>query len=52
LGCSEKARTRLGWKPRVSFDDLVVLMVDSDMELARRELVLREAGHATSLHHS
>jgi GDPmannose 4,6-dehydratase len=52
LGSSEKARTRLGWKPRVSFDDLVALMVDSDLELARRELVLREAGHATGIHHA
>jgi GDPmannose 4,6-dehydratase len=52
LGSSEKARSRLGWKPRVSFDDLVALMVDSDLELARRELVLREAGHATGIHHA
>jgi GDPmannose 4,6-dehydratase len=49
LGCSDKARAQLGWKPRVSFDELVALMVDADMELALREQVLRDAGHAAGL---
>jgi len=49
LGSSEKARTKLGWQPKVSFDELVALMVDADMELARRELVLRDAGHEIGL---
>jgi GDPmannose 4,6-dehydratase len=40
LGAAEKARRRLGWKPRVSFDGLVAMMVDADLELARRERVL------------
>jgi hypothetical protein len=29
----------------VSFDELVAMMVDADLELARREQVLIEAGH-------
>ena len=37
LGRSTKARERLGWRPRVSFDGLVAMMVDADLELARRE---------------
>ena len=45
LGRSTKARTRLGWKPRVSFDELVAMMVDADLDHARREQVLIEAGH-------
>jgi GDPmannose 4,6-dehydratase len=45
LGSAAKARRQLGWKPRVSFDELVALMVDSDLELARREQVLIAAGH-------
>lgn len=27
-----KARTRLGWTPKVSFDELVTMMVDADLE--------------------
>jgi GDPmannose 4,6-dehydratase len=43
LGSSEKARRQLGWKPRVSFDELVSLMVDADLELAHKERVLLAA---------
>jgi GDPmannose 4,6-dehydratase len=32
LGDPSKARTRLGWSPRVGFKELVRLMVDADME--------------------
>ncbi len=45
LGTAAKARAKLGWKPRVSFDELVAMMVDADYELARREQVLIDAGH-------
>ena len=45
LGTSKKARQKLGWKPRVSFDELVEMMVDADLELARKEQVLVAAGH-------
>ena len=44
-GDSSKARSRLGWKPRVSFEQLVTMMVDHDLELARQERTLSEAGH-------
>ena len=44
LGCASKAREKLGWRPRVSFDALVGMMVDADMELARREQALLAAG--------
>ena len=33
LGNSSKARKQLGWEPKVSFDELVGMMVDSDIEL-------------------
>jgi GDPmannose 4,6-dehydratase len=32
-GDSTKARTKLGWKPKVSFNQLVKMMVDSDLKL-------------------
>ncbi len=33
IGDASKAREQLGWEPRTSFEDLVRLMVDSDLEL-------------------
>jgi GDPmannose 4,6-dehydratase len=37
LGDSSKAKKNLGWKPKVSFKDLVRIMVEADLELAKRE---------------
>lgn len=45
LGDASKARRVLGWAPQVRFDDLVDRMVASDLELARREQILKDAGH-------
>ena len=36
-GDASKARERLGWKPTLSFVELVHMMVDHDLELAARE---------------
>ncbi len=49
LGDSTKARKALGWKPRVSFKELVRMMVEHDMELARQERTLLTAGHTFAL---
>jgi GDPmannose 4,6-dehydratase len=45
LGDASKARQRLGWQPKVSFEELVRLMVEHDLELARQEQTLATAGH-------
>ena len=45
MGDASKARTKLGWKPNIGFEQLVKMMVDHDIELAKRELLLRDAGH-------
>ena len=37
IGDPSKARCDLGWEPRVKFEELVHIMVDADMEEARRE---------------
>ena len=42
LGDPTKARTILGWEPKVSFKELVKIMVDSDMRLAEREQRTRQ----------
>jgi len=44
LGDATKAREVLGWRPNVDFRGLVRMMVDADMELARREQVLKDSG--------
>ncbi|CAD5184803.1 unnamed protein product [Musa acuminata subsp. malaccensis] len=44
-GDSTKARKALGWKPKVGFQDLVKMMVDHDLEIAKREKVLVDAGY-------
>ena len=43
LGDSSKAQGELGWKPKTSFDQLVKMMVDHDLELARQERILKAA---------
>ena len=40
LGDSSKAQKELGWKPKTSIDELVKMMVDEDIKLAKREKVL------------
>src|SRR5580692_2577885 len=45
-GDPAKARDVLGWKPRVSFPELVKMMVEHDIELARRERTVNQAGFA------
>jgi GDPmannose 4,6-dehydratase len=45
LGDPAKATKQLGWKPKVSFEELADMMVDADLDLAAREKTLRDAGH-------
>lgn len=37
IGDAERAREELGWEPSVSFDEMVQMMVDSDIELLKQE---------------
>ena len=48
-GDASKAREALGWRPEVSFEELVTMMVDADLELARQERVLKDHGHELPL---
>jgi GDPmannose 4,6-dehydratase len=43
IGDSTKAREKLGWRHKVSFDALVAEMVQADLELVRQEAGLRAA---------
>jgi GDPmannose 4,6-dehydratase len=44
-GDASKARQQLGWQPRVGFKELVTMMVQHDLDLAKREGILRSAGY-------
>ncbi|PYP86064.1 MAG: GDP-mannose 4,6-dehydratase [Blastocatellia bacterium AA13] len=43
LGDPAKARASLRWEPKTTFKELVGMMVDSDLKLARRERLLADA---------
>ncbi|MFN0131399.1 MAG: GDP-mannose 4,6-dehydratase [Phycisphaerales bacterium] len=45
LGDPTKAKRQLGWNPKTSVEHLAAMMVDADVERARREKTLRDAGH-------
>ena len=51
LGDATKARTVLGWEPKVSFEQLVAEMVDSDLELARRDAAMTQQGFKVANSH-
>ena len=45
-GDPAKGRRILGWEPKTNIRALATMIVDSDLKLAQRELLLRESGHA------
>ena len=50
LGDNTKARAQLGWEPRTSFEQLVDMMVESDLALARQEQIVRQMAIDTKKH--
>ena len=51
LGDATRARTRLGWTPKIGFEQLVADMVAGDLEHARRDAVIAREGFKTYRHH-
>jgi len=47
LGDATKARSKLGWQPQISFDELVREMVAADLILARRDAAVAREGFQT-----
>ncbi len=45
LGDATRARTRLGWQPKVTFEKLIDMMIAADMEIAEKEKTLLDAGY-------
>ena len=48
IGDPSKARTQLGWEPKVRFKELVKIMVEADLKLAEHEKVVAEASKGLS----
>jgi GDPmannose 4,6-dehydratase len=51
LGDATKAREKLGWKPRTTFEALVKEMVKEDLSAAQRETLVRQHGYKTPERH-
>jgi len=51
LGDASKAARKLGWRPEVSFQDLVREMVAEDLVLAKRDATIAKAGFKTYRYH-
>ena len=50
LGDSSKAKKKLNWSPKISFKELVKEMVQSDLEIAKRDQLIKDSGFKTSNH--
>ena len=44
VGDASKAREKLGWVPRTSFEEMIERMVDADLELLGRGVPQKQAG--------
>jgi GDPmannose 4,6-dehydratase len=51
LGDATKARVKLGWTAEVTFPELVAEMVESDMEVAKRDSLVAKEGYKVYSHH-
>tara|TARA_B100001059_G_scaffold236439_1_gene286919 strand:+ start:2249 stop:3376 length:1128 start_codon:yes stop_codon:yes gene_type:complete len=44
LGDSTKAREKVGWKPKISFSEMVNEMMENDIKIAKRDSLVKEHG--------
>jgi len=51
VGDSSKAREKLGWSPKIGFEELIAEMVDSDLEAARRDRLVVSQGYKVHERH-
>ena len=51
LGDAGKAKKLLGWSAKVTFPQLVKEMVDSDLEMAKRDALIAKEGYKVYKHH-
>lgn len=51
LGDATKAKTKLGWQPKITFDELVKEMVIEDLRSAERDELVKNHGYHTNTYH-
>lgn len=51
LGDARKARQKLGWAPKISFADLVKEMAQTDLDLAKRDALIKRHGYQSMNFH-
>jgi GDPmannose 4,6-dehydratase len=51
LGDPSKAKTKLGWEPKISFDEMVKEMVSEDLKSAERDELVKRHGYYASDYH-
>lgn len=51
LGDASKAKDKLGWSPKISFDELVAEMVREDLKSAERDELIKFHGHKAMDYH-
>ena len=47
LGDASKAKNKLGWTPKITFDELVSEMVREDLKSAERDELIKKHGYIT-----
>jgi len=50
LGDSTKAKEKLGWEPKITFETLVKEMVEQDLQEAKRDELIQRAGFKVNQH--
>ena len=48
LGDPTKAKTKLGWTPKITFEEMVHEMMDSDLSIAKRDSLVKAHGYKVS----
>lgn len=49
LGDPTKAKEKLGWIPEITLEEMIKEMVDHDLEIARKHVLLKEHGYDVSI---
>lgn len=51
LGNPEKAKRKLGWEAKISFEDMIAEMIEHDLEETRRDLLCIDSGYTVMNRH-